>query len=412
MNRPDDQGWPGEPEDPARDLPLFDTYGEPQGWPIYLPDETTLPAQADPPQPHATPVSARRRVAGGVLVGVVAGALVLGFGIAAARSTATVAVSNLLPAAGAGWVYADPQLVTGIVSVNSGARGLATGIVVSEAGTVVTAYDAILGAGPLTVTLPDGNQATQVPAELAGFDVTKNLAVLRVPGLAPAAIAKFGTRPVGYGHPVTVVNQSGVEQPTQIATKIDGTNGSWQIGVEAAQGSYLAVVSDLLTITLDWTDKGGGGVVLDANGGVVGLVIQTADADGSARPKARLHAVPIDDVRAVVATVDTGKDADTVRVGPAGDLGIEYAVDYAAGQVIPIVAAVTSDGPAATAGIAKGDILMKIGDIPVRNNKGATIGAEGVIRMLEPGTDVTVEWESGIGGERKTATLTVGVADT
>ncbi len=404
MTRQDDAPWRDLPDTRSTET-LEQSPDEGEQWPAYEPGSSATVSDSDPLRPTA-PVPRRNHVAHVAVAAGFASALVMAAGAVGIGGddeppeTARVETST-------GWVSADPSLLTGVVSVNSGSQGLATGVVVSSDGTVVAPYDALLGADSLTVTLPDGNQATQVEAELAGFDVTRDLAVLRVPGLRPAARATLASRLIGGGASVTVVNQNGVARPTQIRATVGTTRARAQISVGDA-GSYLSVVDDLFTVPLDWSRQPGGGAVLDSDGAVAGIVILSYNANGQELPPSTLFVVPIDEARQVVADVDAGRDTRTVRTGDAGDLGLAYGVDYSTVQVSTYVTAVVPGGPAARAGIRRGDVLLSIDGTSVHNNLGATIGVEGVIRMLEPGTKVPVEWQPAGGGPARKASLEVG----
>jgi len=63
---------------------------------------------------------------------------------------------------------------------------------------------------------------------------------------------------------------------------------------------------------------------------------------------------------------------------------------------------------AAQAGIQVGDTLLKVGDTDLSSAPAdGAIGVAGVIRSLDPGTQVTVQWQPSDGGPARTATLTV-----
>lgn len=408
MNRQAGAPWRDVP-DPRTTETLQPSPSESEQWPAYEPGSPATVSDSDPVQP-ARPAPLRNYAANVAAAAAFASVLVLAAG-ALSLSGTRESVENTQVETSSGWVNADPSLMTGVVSVNSGAHGLATGVVVSSDGTVVAPYDALLGADSLTVTLPDGNQATQVEAELAGFDVTKDLAVLRVPGLRPAAMATLASRSLGSGSAVTVVNQNGVARPAQIEATVGNTRAREQVSVGDV-GSYLSVVDGLFTVPLDWSRQPGGGAVLDSEGAVAGVVISTYNVNGPELPPSTLYVLPIDEVRQVVADVDAGRDSETVRAGDAGDLGLTYGVDYATVQVSTYVRSVDPSGPAAKAGIRRGDVLLSIDGTSVHNNLGATIGVEGVIRMLEPGTKVPVEWQPAAGGPPRKATLEVGSTTT
>jgi S1-C subfamily serine protease len=114
------------------------------------------------------------------------------------------------------------------------------------------------------------------------------------------------------------------------------------------------------------------------------------------------YAVPIATALAVVDQIETGQDAGTVRVGPAGYVGIKVA-DAEQGGTGKTITEVVAGSPAAKAGITSGSRLTKVGDTAIK----ASTNLATVIRALEPGQQVSIEWTTP-NGTQKSATVTLG----
>lgn len=112
--------------------------------------------------------------------------------------------------------------------------------------------------------------------------------------------------------------------------------------------------------------------------------------------------MPIADALEVVDTIEAGEDVGTVRVGPAGYLGIVIGNPSRYGVTITDVVA---GSPADEAGIEIGSTLVTVGDTRVSE----TTNLATVIRALEPGDEVTIEWLTPRGRERS-ASVTLGAS--
>jgi S1-C subfamily serine protease len=360
-------------------------------WPAYSASVTSHVPDSPPPP--------RRRWV--VLVAVLVACLVVGVGVGLGWG---MRLGGQPPTGGGRAVPALP----GVVAVNAGGTGLTTGVLVNQDGFVVVALDAILGAGELTVTLPDGNRASQTPAEFVGFDVAWDLAVLRAPGLVGARPARLAPDSVGGADAVRLVNQFGVAPQIQVPAEITGTADYPMI---RTGGSYLAIVFDAIGLTTGWFDPVGGAALVDADGAVAGLVIRTdiMSSDIRGAPHTQMYAAPVDAIRQVVALVQAGGTTETGRAGPLGDLGFSYQVEPAHPSDWVAVTAVAPHGPAAQAGIRLGDQLLGLNGVDLSHNRGATIGIEGLIRRLVPGSLATLEWRHPE-AEAQTSELTVQAA--
>jgi len=74
----------------------------------------------------------------------------------------------------------------------------------------------------------------------------------------------------------------------------------------------------------------------------------------------------------------------------------------------PQVISIDNEGLLVSAvGVQVGDVLTRVGKTSLRRSELTTLGPDGVIRSLEPGQQVVIEWKSG--GVTRTAKVKVGV---
>jgi S1-C subfamily serine protease len=140
-----------------------------------------------------------------------------------------------------------------------------------------------------------------------------------------------------------------------------------------------------------------GGPMFDTQNEVTGMTTAGSTNEGDS------YAVPIATALAVVQQIESGQDAGTVRVGPSGYLGIEVGSTTYTGAQGATVTRVVPDGPADKAGITAGSKITKVGDTAITQNTNVA----NVIRALEPGQQVVIEWVTN-SGRTKSATVTLG----
>jgi len=235
---------------------------------------------------------------------------------------------------------------------------IGSGVVVGS-GRVLTAAHLVDPATTVSVVTSGGQVAA---VQVVGMDLETDLALLRIDGadLAPARLStgddlRVGQRVVTLGAgpaPRRWAATGVISGLDAVAPLADGVQGVALIATDAAVDPHLA-----------------GGALLDASGAVVGILTGPGAV-----------AVPIDIARDVVAQLGAGGRAFH---GWAGIVGTD-ALDRPGGGVR--VRAVTSGGPAATAGLAEGDVVLKVGDRAVGN-----VGdLAATVRRLKPGDPVSL----------------------
>jgi S1-C subfamily serine protease len=274
------------------------------------------------------------------------------------------------------------QLADAVASVAAsvvqvrGRRRPASGVVYAP-DVVVTTARAIGREDGLQITAPDGRV---VDAELAGWDLTTHVAVLKAPGLGAPAATTSALAP-RVGHLSLGVARSWSNALTASA------------GIVAVIGGPLATgrrraIDQVIRITAPMHDGFAGGACVDATGGVIGITT----------------AARIRGFRVVIPSSIAWKAAqDVLEHGrpKRGFLGVAgQAVTLPEGQRQPadreaavLIVGVTADSPAAAAGLLVGDLLTDFDGQPIESPEdlldaliGDRVGRQVELRVIRGGT--------------------------
>jgi putative serine protease PepD len=245
--------------------------------------------------------------------------------------------------AGAIYGLASPAVVS--VRTNSGEG---TGFLIQRSGLIVTNAHVV---GPSThVLVRFGQDGDALDADVLGIDPSSDLAVVsvdpdRVPkGVKPLEFAD--SRAVQIGDLVVAIgNPFGLDR-----TATEGIVSGLGRSIQAPNGF---AIDEVIQTDAPINPGNSGGPLLDDAGHVIGVNSQIATA-GVAGNIGIGFAVPSNTVRQIVPVLERG---DTI---PRPWLGV---VTQPASPINPDgarVAAVTTSGPAAEAGIRRGDVVKRI----------------------------------------------------
>ena len=226
-------------------------------------------------------------------------------------------------------------------------RGAGSGFIVSSDGYILTNEHVVQGASQVTVRLVDQRE---FPAKVVGSDERTDIAVLK--------IAAAGLPTVRFGDPAKL-------QPGQWVLAIGspfGFENSATAGIVSAIGRSLPTENYVPFIQTDVAVNPGnsGGPLFNLQGEVVGINSQIFSRTGGFMGVS--FAIPIDVAAGVerqiveVGHVVRGKIGVTIQEVTA-DLADSFGLSSPRGA---LVSSVDSKGPAATAGIQPGDVVLAV----------------------------------------------------
>lgn len=270
-----------------------------------------------------------------------------------------------------------------------GRRRPASGLVYADDVVITTARALGRGDG-LHVRRHDG---TTLDAELAGWDPTTSLAVLRVPSLGAPPIVP-ATTPARVGHLALAVARSWSNNVTASAGIVSVIGGPLRTG-------HRRAIDQVIRTTAPMHDGFAGGAFLDTTGSLVGVATAAA-----------IRGLGV----VIPASIAWNTAATVLQHGSLkrGYLGIaSQAVSLSGPQALAhgreqglLVVSVTGGSPAEAAGIIIGDVVLEFDGQPVRTPEqlldlllGDRVGRSVTMRVLRGGSlvDVTV-----VVGERPT----------
>ena len=215
---------------------------------------------------------------------------------------------------------------------DDGAAALGSGLAL-DGNVVLTPAHTLAGASDLTVVTSSGTAGT---ATVVGTDLRTDLAVLRVTGPTLASATLGTAESLSPGAPVVAIADGG----WSIAGKVSALH-------QAATGPLGVRLVGLVEVDFATPEGAAGGCVLDADGSVVAVLLGSGGRDRMA--------VPIEVARDVaLQLLLTGR-----VVHPW--LGLEVA-DGSTGAEIATVA---DPGPAAAAGVRRGDVVVAVAGVRV-----------------------------------------------
>jgi S1-C subfamily serine protease len=246
--------------------------------------------------------------------------------------------------------------------VNSYSSG--TGVIFSPEGMVLTNSHLIIG-GPseVTVTRHDG---TQLAAEIVGVDRLSDLGVLRLPeGTYPFLAIEGGSETLRVGDWVIAIGNA-LALPGDLTVTV---------GVVSALGRTLDVSEDVTLYDLIQTDAvinpgNSGGPLLNLEGKLVGInsaILRQSSSGGRSNIEGIGFAINTETATLVSSQLVESRRVRWAWMGAyLGDLIPELAAQ--AGIPVSdgvVIRDVLGRGPAAAAGIQRGDIIQSIAGIKV-----------------------------------------------
>lgn len=248
---------------------------------------------------------------------------------------------------------------TGLVTISTEIQygqgeAAGTGMVIRSDGIVVTNHHVVEGATAIRVTVV--NTGRTYPAEVLGYDATRDIAVLKLSGASGLAAVDTDSSGVSLGEDVTAVGDAGGDGGSLTAASGTVTDLRKAITVSDEQTGRPHRLRNLVEIDADIIPGDSGGALLDSEGAVVGMNVAassgTANITGYVIPVKRV-------VRIADAIVAGDSTVGAIRLGYGAFLGVSLS---GTGTTL---AAVLDGGAAADAGLGAGDTITSVGGTPV-----------------------------------------------
>ncbi|MEU1985940.1 trypsin-like peptidase domain-containing protein [Nocardia sp. NPDC019395] len=240
-----------------------------------------------------------------------------------------------------------------------GAAAAGSGIVLTRDGQVLTSHHVVKGAKTVRVTrVTDG---AVYAAEVLGYDVRADIALLSLTGAADLASARIGSSAgLRVRDEVLAVGNAG---GSGTATAVPGRISDLDSTIMAFNEQDLShqALTGMLEIEAPVSSGQSGGALTDHTGAVVGVI---AAASGERDPPPGRttdppngYAVPIDSAMRIVRQIRSGTPTESVHIGPTATLGVLISDASPRGARIDMA---IHGLPAQTAGLASGEIVTSI----------------------------------------------------
>jgi putative serine protease PepD len=267
--------------------------------------------------------------------------------------------------------------------------GLGSGVTFDAKGDIVTNNHVVAGASSLNVTLADGRSFS---ARLVGAYAPDDLAVITIGsghGIKPASFADSSKLAVG-DLALAVGNPLGLQ-----SSVTDGIVSALGRDVSEGQG---VVLPNAIQTSAAINPGNSGGALVDLQAQVIGIpTLAAVDQQLGGAASGIGFAIPSNTVTDIAGQiVNHGHVVNSHRAA----LGVTIADNTS--RPGALVAAVQPGSPAANAGLAAGDTIVKVNDTTVSSAS----DLQTVLAGLKPGDKVTIS-VVGTNGQTRTVTATL-----
>lgn len=278
-------------------------------------------------------------------------------------------------------------------------KGQASGVIIADNGQellILTERKVISGAEEIFVTFIND---VAVEASMKKYDGNTGIAVLSVPReevdeatMNAIAVAELGNSLVIPQGMIAIAVGSPLGTNYSILTgNITSTTNS----ISTVDANYTVFTTDIVGSTK------GSGVIINASGQVIGLVMQDYSSDGDQNT---LTAISISELKTLIEMLSNNQDIPYIGLElttVTNDIANEYDIPKGA-----YIKEVKMDSPAMAAGLQKGDVITKMGGEAIYT----VDGYESKLLQLKPDERVKIVVERQSAGGYKEITCVVDVS--
>lgn len=281
----------------------------------------------------------------------------------------------------------EPAVVTVVTNLNVGgnfgsAQASGSGVIISQEGHIITNNHVIDGASSVSVIYSDG---TRVNATIVGGDALTDIAVLKVDAQVPAVIPFGDSSALQLGESVIA-----------IGSPLGNYRGSVTVGVVSGLNRKVEGTAQENLIQTDAAINHGnsGGPLINLAGQIIGInTLVVRDSVGGAPAEGLGFSVPSNTVRTVAEQLISRGKVEYPFIGISysevtPQLAAEMNLTAKNGV---IVTQVTSNSPAARAGMQNRDVVTAIDNQPIDENN----SLRSILFKYRVGDTVTLTVERG-----------------
>jgi S1-C subfamily serine protease len=277
-----------------------------------------------------------------------------------------------------------------------------TGMVLTSSGEVLTNNHVIRGASTIKIVVP--NTGRTYTARIVGYDVADDVAVLQAVGASNMTTVTTTSSKLTVGAAVTAIGNAGGTGRLSSATGAI-TRLRESVVVSDDQGGAVRLTG-MIGINASVVPGDSGGPLMNSSGEVIGMdTAGSAGATFRSTDATQAYAIPITRALSIAKKVVAGSGSTRVHVGETAFMGVQIAGGGRSSGAA--IAGVTSGGPAATAGLAPGDVITAVNGYHISSPTSLTSS----LLAKKPGDSVTISYsdQSGAGHSLK-LTLASGPA--
>ena len=261
-----------------------------------------------------------------------------------------------------------------------------TGMVLTPSGEVLTNNHVIRGATTIRIVVP--NTGRTYAARVVGYDVADDVAVLQAVGASNLSTVTTTSAKLTVGAAVAAIGNAGGTGRLTSATGTITRLGS-SVVVDDDQGGAVRLTG-MIGVNATVVPGDSGGPLMNGAGEVIGMdTAGSAGATFRSTDATQAYAIPITKALSIATKVVAGTGSARIHIGDTAFMGVQITRGFR-GEHVPgaMIAGVTSGAPAATAGLAPGDVITAVDGYHISSPNSLTSS----LLTKKPGDRVTITY--------------------